>query len=113
MQYMLLIYSPNPSPTAALPREQQFAPWAAYTKALRDAGALVAGDKLAAAATATTVRLQHGAPQVQDGPYAATKEELGGYYIIEAPDLDRALDWAAKCPASAYGAVEVRPLEQV
>ena len=111
MQYMLLIYTPNPPPYAALPREQQIAPWAAYTKALRDAGALVAGEKLKVAATGTTIRLRDGARQVQDGPYAATKEELGGYYIIEAPDLDQALDWAAKCPASAYGAGEVRPVD--
>jgi len=111
MQYMLLIYSPNPPPYADLPPAQQFAPWAAYSKALRDAGAMVAGEKLAAATTATTVRLRDGARQVQDGPYAAAKEELGGYYIIEAPDLDRALEWAARCPAAAYGAIEVRPID--
>lgn len=113
MKYMLLIYTPNPTPYASLPREQQFAPWAAYTKALRDAGAMVAGDKLTAAGTGTTVRLRDGLRQVQDGPYAATKEELGGYYIIEAADLDAALDWAARCPASAYGAVEVRPIDGI
>ena len=111
MQYMLLIYSAEPAANASLPPEQRFAPWMAYSKALREAGAMVGASKLAAAATATTVRLRDGARQVQDGPYAATKEELGGYYIIETPDLDTALDWAARCPTAAYGAIEVRPLD--
>ena len=109
MQYMLLIYSAEPAANASLPPEQRFAPWMAYSKALREAGAMVGASKLAAAAA--TVRLRDGRRQVQDGPYAATKEELGGYYIIEAPDLDTALDWAARCPAAAYGAIEVRPLD--
>ena len=103
MQYMLLIYSAEPAANASLPPEQRFAPWMAYSKALREAGAMVGASKLAAATAATTVRLRDGQRQVQDGPYAATKEELGGYYIIE--------DWAARCPAAAYGAIEVRPLD--
>ena len=111
MQYMLLIYSTEPAATAGLSPEQRFAPWMAYSKALREAGAMVGGNRLAAASAATTVRQRDGQRQVQDGPYAATKEELGGYYIIEAPDLDTALDWAARCPAAAYGAIEVRPLD--
>lgn len=111
MQYMLLIYSNEPPAQASLPPEQRFAPWMAYSKALREAGAMVGASKLADAATASTVRLRDGVRQVQDGPYAVSKEELGGYYIIEAPDLDAALDWAARCPAAAYGAIEVRPLD--
>lgn len=111
MQYMLLIYSAEPPANASLPPAQRFAPWMEYSKALREAGAMVGGEKLAGAAAATTVRLRDGQRHVQDGPYAATKEELGGYYIIEAPDLDTALGWAARCPAAAYGAIEVRPLD--
>ena len=111
MQFMLLIYTPEmPAEVAAQPPEQRYAPWIAYSKALREAGAMVGGSELAPASAATTVRLHNGQRQVQDGPYAATKEQLGGYYLIEAPDLDRALDWAARCPAAAYGSIEVRPL---
>jgi len=112
MQYMLLIYS-DPAAQAAFeaePAETRYAPWIAYTQALREAGAMVGGNQLAPPATATTVRLRDGRRQVQDGPVAASKEQLGGYYIIEAADLDAALDWAARCPAAAHGSVEVRPL---
>jgi hypothetical protein len=82
----------------------------AYTKALQGAGALLAGDRLRPTDSASTVRVREGKTQVLDGPYAETKEQLGGYYIVEAEDLDAALDWAARCPGAASGAVEVRPL---
>ena len=112
MQYMLLIYTGAEGEAAfqAQPAETRYAPWIAYTKALQEAGAMVSGNELAPPATATSVRIRQGQRQVQDGPHAETKEMLGGYYIIEAPDLDRALDWAARCPAAAYGTIEVRPL---
>ncbi|QEH36797.1 YCII-related domain protein [Aquisphaera giovannonii] len=83
--------------------------WKAYAEALTEAGVKVGGRGLMAPSTATTVRLREGERFVQDGPYADTKEQLGGFCLIEVPDLDAALDWAARCPAAATGVVEVRP----
>ena len=79
-------------------------------KALVEAGTYVGGEPLQPVASATTVRLRGGKRHVQDGPYADTKEQLGGFIILELPSLDAALAWAARCPAAATGAVEVRPL---
>lgn len=111
MQYMLLIYTPEePAAAATQSAEARMAPWIAYSMALREAGAMVGGNELAPASAATILRLRDGQRQVQDGPYAATKEQLGGYYIIDVADLDAALAWAARCPAAAYGTIEVRPL---
>lgn len=84
--------------------------WKVYTDALRNAGILVKGAGLQPPHTATTVRVRDGQLQVQDGPYAETKELLGGLLIIDVPNLDAALEWAARCPAASYGVVEVRPL---
>jgi hypothetical protein len=112
MQYMLLIYRDE----AAMGRVSQaqiaetMGAFMAYTTALRESGAFVAGDRLDLASTATTVRVTDGKTQVLDGPYAETKEQLGGFYIIEAPDLDAALAWAGRCPGTRIGAVEVRPI---
>ena len=113
MQYMLLIYqdsSRQSMPTSPEEAQKAYAPWMAYTKALRDAGAMISGSQLAPATAATTVRVSDGRRQVQDGPYADTTEQLAGYYLIEAPDLDAALDWAARCPGAQSGIMEVRPL---
>ena len=112
MQYMLLIHT-NEAGFAAMPRdqaEQAMGAYMAYTEALRKAGALVSSNRLQPVATATTVRLANGKTQVLNGPYAETKEQLGGYYLIEAPDLDAAIAWAARCPAASHGTVEVRPI---
>jgi hypothetical protein len=84
--------------------------WGAYTQALIDAGVMRGGNALKPAMTATTVRVRDGRRAVQDGPYAESKENLGGYYIIEVDTLDEALGWAAKNPAASSGAVEVRPV---
>lgn len=86
--------------------------WGAYTKALIEAGVMLAGEALHAPSTATTVRVSGGERELHDGPYADTKEQLGGFYVIDVPDLDTALMWAARSPAAAKGAVEVRPLIQ-
>ena len=113
MKYMLLIYQDaarNSMPADSPDANTITAPWIAYTKALIDAGVLVGGSRLAPHAAATTVRIRDGKRQVQDGPYADTKEQLAGYYILDTPDLDSALDWAAKCPGAADGILEVRPL---
>jgi hypothetical protein len=94
------------------PAEQQqgMAAYMAYTEALKASGVLAGSNRLRPAATATTVRPVNGKTQVLDGPFADTKEQLGGYYLIEVPDLDAALSWAAKCPAASHGSVEVRAI---
>jgi hypothetical protein len=84
--------------------------WAAYGEALRESGIVLAGAGLQPPQTATTVRVRDGQRQVHDGPYAETKELLGGFFLIEAPDLDTALEWAARSPAASYASVEVRPV---
>ena len=112
MQYMLLIYETAKDFAARTGSQskQYVAAWRAYHQALVDAGVFVGGDPLQPIDTATTVRLQNGRRHVQDGPYADTKEQLGGITVLELPSLDVALEWAARCPAAATGAVEVRPL---
>jgi len=84
--------------------------WRKYYHAMVDAGVYVGGNPLGPPDTGTTVRFRDNKRQIQDGPYAGTKEQLGGFTILELPSLDAALDWAARCPAASYGAVEVRPL---
>jgi len=109
-QYMLLIYSPiegGPSPEEM---QAEFPRWMEYTQNLQDAGIMVAGDALQGAETATTVRVREGETALTDGPFADTKELLGGYYVLDVPDLDSALKWAAQMPNIAYGSVEVRPV---
>jgi hypothetical protein len=81
----------------------------AYGKALEDAGVLVSAEVLQTAANTTTLTLRDGSLRIQDGPYADTKEQIGGTFVLDVPDLDAALAWAEKCPAAAWGTVEVRP----
>lgn len=112
MQYLLMIYIDEKA-AATVPAEQRergMAAYMAYNEALAGAGVLVAGARLRPAADATTVRLTDGKAQVLDGPYSDAKEQLGGYYLVDVPDLDAALAWAARCPGAAHGIVEVRPL---
>ena len=109
-QYMMLIYTPaegGPTPEqlqADTPR------WNAYTESLSAAGVMVAGDALEGVETATTVSERNSETVLTDGPFAETKEVLAGYYLIDVPDLDAALKWAAKIPAASYGSIEVRPV---
>jgi hypothetical protein len=112
MQFALLIYeSPEAFATRANGEDDSYVgAWRAYHKALVESGAFVGGDPLQVPETGTTVRLKDGKRQVQDGPFADTKEQLGGFTILELPSLDAALDWAARCPAASTGTVEVRPL---
>jgi hypothetical protein len=84
--------------------------WNAFIGAMAQAGVIVKGDGLQGPAMATTVRIRDGRRQVEDGPFADTKEQLGGYFVIEVPDLDTALDWAAKAPSALTASVEVRPV---
>jgi len=109
-QYLLLIYSPadrSPSPEEL---EAEMPKWFSYTQELQDSGAMVAGNALQPVETATTVRVREGETVLTDGPFAETKEALGGYYLVDVPDLDAALKWAAKIPNVGYGSVEVRPI---
>jgi hypothetical protein len=112
MEYMLLIYS-NEAGMQAVPKaqlEQVHGAYLAYTEALQKAGVMVGGGRLRPTATATTVRVANGKTNVLNGPYAETKEQLGGYYLIDAADLDAALAWAARCPGASHGTIEVRPI---
>jgi hypothetical protein len=112
MKYMLLIYG-NEAGMLAASKEmvgQMMAAYGAYTEAMKKAGVYVGGDRLRPTASGTTVRVANGKSEVLDGPYAETKEQLGGYYMINVPDLDAALSWAARCPGASHGAVEVRPI---
>ncbi|WP_244457137.1 YciI family protein [Roseomonas fluvialis] len=84
--------------------------WTAFIGAMAQAGIIVKGDGLQGPHTATTLRLRDGRRQVQDGPFPDAKEQLGGYFVIEVPDLDAALDWAARAPCALTGSVEVRPV---
>ena len=111
MKYMLLIYS-NEAAMASARKEamgEVVAAYGAYTQAMQKAGAFVGGDRLAPSTSATTVRTTDGKTKVLNGPYAESKEQLGGYYIIDVPDLDAALSWASRCPGAQYGVIEVRP----
>jgi hypothetical protein len=112
MQYMLMIFG-NESGMANMTKkdgEQMSAAYAIYTEALVKGGAMVGGDRLHASADASTVRVSGGKTKVLNGPYAESKEQLAGYYIIEAKDLDEAIAWAAKCPGAQTGVMEVRPI---
>jgi hypothetical protein len=112
MKYVLLIHAPEAMFKSASKADidQTVAAYGAYTEAMKKAGVMVGADRLQPVATATTVRVTNGKTTVLDGPYAETKEQLGGYYVIDVPDLDAALSWAARCPGASHGAIEVRPV---
>ncbi len=114
MRYMLLIYSQEGQWANAGEAEQEaeMAKWYRYTEELRNAGVSTAGDALQPTATATCVRDNGDAPMVTDGPFAETKEQLGGYYLLDVADLDEAIKWAHKCPGAAKGTIELRPIQE-
>jgi hypothetical protein len=113
MQYMLIFteaaehFAERDDPERA---PAYWGAWSAYIGALAQAGVVVNGDGLHPPHTATTLRVRDGRREVQDGPFADTKESIAGYFVIEVPDLDAALDWAAQSPSAHYAAVEVRPV---
>jgi hypothetical protein len=111
MQYICLIYTPNERPEMT-PEESEklFEEYGAYTQAARESGKMVAGEPLQPPTDATTVRVRNGKRTVTDGPFAETKEWLGGFYIFDCDTLDEVLDWAAKIPGARYGSIEVRPI---
>ena len=112
MQYMLLIYN-DPNAWESMPEDEQGAVYQAYgtfTTELQASGKMVAGDALQPISTATSVRIRGGETLTTDGPFAETKEVLGGYYLIDVDTLDEALEWGAKIPGATYGTIEVRPV---
>ena len=113
MQYMLLLNEPE-SEFAKRNHPDHAGPywggWTAFIGAMAQAGIIVKGDGLQGPHTATTVRVRDGKRTVEDGPFAETKEQLGGYFVIEVPDLETALEWAARAPSASSASVEVRPV---
>lgn len=112
MQYIALIYSaPGSEPAYGSPAfGKMMAEYGAFTAMLREKGAFIAGDGLKPVQTATSLRVRGGKVETMDGPFAETKEHLGGYYLLDVPDLDTALKYAAMIPTAAYGTVELRPV---
>jgi len=108
MKYMLLIYEDDADRVANM--DERMPTCFAYAEAMKKAGIYVAGEPLRAVGTTTSVRVVDGRTHVMDGPYAEAKEQLGGFHIIDVPDLDTALAWAARCPSASRGVVEVRPI---
>jgi hypothetical protein len=113
MQYMI-VFTEEPAQFAKRedPAEAPayWAAWGAYVGALQASGVVVSGAGLQPPSTATTVRLREGKRHVQDGPFADSKEQLAGFFVIDVPDLDAALEWAARSPSASYASVEVRPV---
>jgi hypothetical protein len=109
-RYMMLLYAGEASPAERAEREAEIPLWLELNDSLRAAGLLVATDRLHAVDAATTVRVRDGDTEIVDGPFAVTKEYLGGYYILECDDLDEALRQAARVPLARYGSVEIRPI---
>lgn len=113
MQYILHLFIDEKTFAQMTPeqREAGLAAYMTYTQALKDAGAYVAGERLHPVSDSTQVRVAaDGKASVVDGPYVETKEQLGGFYMIDVPDLDAAISWAARCPAASAGTVEIRPV---
>ena len=111
MRYLVLVYSAEPtSPPPAAQLAEVGVAYGKYTAMLRERGAFVSGDELQPTATATTIRVRDGQTLITDGPFAETKEALGGYYLIEAADLDEAIELAKGCPGANWGSIEVRPI---
>ena len=115
MRYLVLIYdeqtaNPSPEPPDPATMGPVMEEYNAYSQMLRDKGAYVAGEALQPVTTATSIRVRDGHTMTTDGPFAETKEALGGFYLIEAKDLDEALDLGRKCPGAKFGTIEVRPI---
>ena len=110
MQYMLLVYEDESVVRAPSVLQALGGAHMRLAAEMREKGVMVAGDGLKNADTATSVKIKDGAQVIHDGPFPETREQLGGYYLIEAPDLDAALEWARKVPMAEGGGVEVRPV---
>jgi hypothetical protein len=115
MRYTFMLHSTETNPGDQISDQtgekmaESLLTFGAYINDLREAGVFVDTDWLQPSSTATTVSMENGVPKILDGPYADTKEQIGGYFVVEVPDLDAALAWAQKCPVAYFGHVEVRP----
>lgn len=107
MRYLILIYENEANPQ---PDEAEMKAWFDYTDRLQESGCYVAGEALHPTSSATTVRVREGKVVTTDGPFAETKEQLGGFYMVDCRDLDEALKWAAQMPNADRGSIEVRPV---
>ena len=113
MQYMLLIYETEGRDRGSQEHAQLMREYMAFTEDIVKSGNFKAGDALEATSSATAVRVRNGKTVATDGPFAETKEQLGGYYLVEAKDLDEAIALAARIPAARTGSIEVRPIRNV
>lgn len=110
MRYMMIIHHDEEALKAA-PQQQLWAEYAAFNEALKKAGAgFASGERLNGGKTGTVVRSRAGKTDVLDGPYADTREQLAGYFFIDVPGIEQAVEWANRCPSSKYGAIEIRPI---
>ena len=112
MQYMLMFYETVGDIAARSGKNdtEYWAGWRAYVETARKSGIVQSGAGLHPPATATTLKLRNGGRKIQDGPFADAKEQLGGFFVIDVPDLDQALEWASRAPCASSGGVEVRPV---
>jgi hypothetical protein len=112
MQYMLLAYADVNQFLKMTPEEQKqtYGAYQSFVEAVKQAGVYQASGRLQPTSAATSVRVTNGKTQVLNGPYLETKEQLGGFFLIDVPDLDAAISWATRCPASVHGTVEIRPM---
>jgi hypothetical protein len=111
MKYMLLIHGDEVQMNAATPPGAGMSPdFTAYHEAMAKAGIIVSGERLRPTTEAASIRVTGDKTEVLDGPYAETKEQLGGYYVIDVADMDQAIAWAARCPSARNGTIEVRPI---
>jgi hypothetical protein len=113
MKYLLLIYGPDREGMSPDDLAAESPKWFAYTERLAASGMMLGGEALQGQSTATTVRVRDGETLISDGPFAETKELLGGFYLIDAPDLETAQKWAGQMPNIGYGSVEVRPIMEI
>ena len=112
MRYMMLIHH-DEAALANAPQKQLWADYAAFNEALAKAGeGMAAGERLRPASAATTIRVTDDGTDILDGPYADTKEQLAGYFLIDVADIDEAIAWAKRCPCSRYGSIEIRPIAE-
>ncbi len=112
MRYMMLIHHDEVA-LANAPQKELWADYAAFNEALAKAGGQSsAGERLQPASAATTVRINGDRTEILDGPYADTREQLAGYFMLDVADLDEAIAWARRCPSSRYGSIEIRPLAE-
>ena len=112
MKYLCLIYDEEKK-LHTMPKSEGDAfmgEYFAFTEGIKKSGHYLGGNALQPVATATTVRVRNGKVSTTDGPFAETQEQLGGYYLIDVPDLDAAISWAARCPGASHGTIEVRPV---